>query len=61
MNMANDIALKTTKQKGSSLMPRAVEVRFPIVEINWLAEPERNSMGSGMDTFIPTSPIADAD
>ncbi|MGH8632175.1 MAG: DUF1156 domain-containing protein, partial [Burkholderiales bacterium] len=30
-------------QTGSEVVPRAIEVGFPIVEINRLAEPERNS------------------
>lgn len=34
---------KTTNQTQAAAMPRAIEVGFPIVEINRLAEPERNS------------------
>src|SRR5438552_2186180 len=31
------------RDSGPSVLPRAIEVGFPIVEINRLAEPERNS------------------
>ncbi|MEI6303495.1 MAG: DNA methyltransferase [Betaproteobacteria bacterium] len=34
---------KPTTQATAAAMPRAIEVGFPIVEINRLAEPERNS------------------
>src|SRR5258706_8121447 len=33
----------STRDSAQSLPPRAIEVGFPIVEINRLAEPERNA------------------
>ena len=41
--MTNSTSQTTTSQQKSSPPPRAIEVGFPIVEINRLAEPERNS------------------
>lgn len=41
--MTNDNSKTTPTQQPGSTIPRAIEVGFPIVEINRLAEPERNS------------------
>lgn len=41
--MTKDISDMTVSDKKGMISPRAIEVGFPIVEINRLAEPERNS------------------
>jgi Adenine-specific DNA methylase containing a Zn-ribbon len=41
--MSNSVPQTHAESDGAKQMPRAIEMGFPIVEINRLAEPERNS------------------